>query len=46
LREALDASAAEVVKAIQSDGVLDESNKTKLLAAIKAYAQSMTPKPS
>jgi F-type H+-transporting ATPase subunit alpha len=46
LREALDAGAAEVVKAIQSDGALDEGNKTKLLAVLKTYAQSVTGKPA
>ena len=43
LREALDGQAADVARAIQSDGKLDEAAKTKLRAALEAYVKTLTP---
>lgn len=43
LRAALDASAADVVQAIQANGELDEAGKTKLGATLKNFVQTLIP---
>jgi F-type H+-transporting ATPase subunit alpha len=41
LREALDRGAADAVRSIQSDGMLDEAGKGNLRAALQAYVKSL-----
>ena len=43
LREALDRGAADVVRSIQSDGVLDDLGEAKLRASLQTYVQTLTP---
>jgi F-type H+-transporting ATPase subunit alpha len=41
LREALDRGAADAVRSIQSDGMLDEAGKGNLRAVLQAYVKSL-----